>query len=287
MKKILCAGIAAAASLNLYAAPLVFNWQQHQAEVTETIQSADNTITTRYRIRLLSQPDNTFLLHKSNAEMMSINGTPPAKELKTLTETLYALAPDVVISKEGMPLDIPQWDAYYRLINHLGNSNPNQTQNSELDKKLSEALKLKAMQEPWCYWVCLWAQEDPETFPLNHTDNETSFGLPLIKKTNYQLVNASKNNLTLKYTATLQSAQNLELETVMENFDHNLKKAPTPATQAEWQEIKGKISKSTIITAQINVQTLQPGEVKAIESRTDGHGTTTTAIRLYQFRWLP
>ena len=287
MKKILCAGIAAAASLNLYAAPLVFNWQQHQAEVTETIQSADNTITTRYRIQLLPQPDNTFLLHKSNAEMMSINGTPPAKELKTLTETLYALAPDVVISKEGMPLDIPQWDAYYRLINHLGNSNPNQTQNSELDKKLSEALKLKAMQEPWCYWVCLWAQEDPETFPLNHTDNETSFGLPLIKKTNYQLVNASKNNLTLKYTATLQPAQNLELETVMENFDHNLKKAPTPATQAEWQEIKGKISKSTIITAQINAQTLQPGEVKAIESRTDGHGTTTTAIRLYQFRWLP
>ena len=287
MKKILCAGIAAAASLNLYAAPLVFNWQQHQAEVTETIQSADQTIKTRYRIRLLSQPDNTFLLHTSNAEMMSINGTPPAKELKTLTETLYALAPDLVISKEGMPLDIPQWDAYYRLINHLGNSNPNQTQNSELDKKLSEALKLKAMQEPWCYWVCLWAQEDPETFPLNHTDNETSFGLPLIKKTNYQLVNASKNNLTLKYTATLQSAQNLELETVMENFDHNLKKAPTPATQAEWQEIKGKISKSTIITAQINAQTLQPGEVKAIESRTDGHGTTTTAIRLYQFRWLP
>ena len=287
MKKILCAGIVAAASLNLYAAPLVFNWQQHQAEVTETIQSADQTIKTRYRIRLLSQPDNTFLLHTSNAEMMSINGTPPAKELKTLTETLYALAPDLVISKEGMPLDIPQWDAYYRLINHLGNSNPNQTQNSELDKKLSEALKLKAMQEPWCYWVCLWAQEDPETFPLNHTDNETSFGLPLIKKTNYQLVNASKNNLTLKYTATLQSAQNLELETVMENFDHNLKKAPTPATQAEWQEIKGKISKSTIITAQINAQTLQPGEVKAIESRTDGHGTTTTAIRLYQFRWLP
>ena len=287
MKKILCAGIVAAASLNLYAAPLVFNWQQHQAEVTETIQSADQTIKTRYRIRLLSQPDNTFLLHTSNAEMMSINGTPPAKELKTLTETLYALAPDVVISKEGMPLDIPQWDAYYRLINHLSNSNPNQTQNSELDKKLSEALKLKAMQEPWCYWVCLWAQEDPETFPLNHTDNETSFGLPLIKKTNYQLVNASKNNLTLKYTATLQSAQNLELETVMENFDHNLKKAPTPATQAEWQEIKGKISKSTIITAQINAQTLQPGEVKAIESRTDGHGTTTTAIRLYQFRWLP
>ena len=287
MKKILCAGIVAAASLNLYAAPLVFNWQQHQAEVTETIQSADQTIKTRYRIRLLSQPDNTFLLHTSNAEMMSINGTPPAKELKTLTETLYALAPDLVISKEGMPLDIPQWDAYYRLINHLGNNNPNQTQNSELDKKLSEALKLKAMQEPWCYWVCLWAQEDPETFPLNHTDNETSFGLPLIKKTNYQLVNASKNNLTLKYTATLQSAQNLELETVMENFDHNLKKAPTPATQAEWQEIKGKISKSTIITAQINAQTLQPGEVKAIESRTDGHGTTTTAIRLYQFRWLP
>ena len=287
MKKILCAGIVAAASLNLYAAPLVFNWQQHQAEVTETIQSADQTIKTRYRIRLLSQPDNTFLLHTSNAEMMSINGTPPAKELKTLTETLYALAPDVVISNEGMPLDIPQWDAYYRLINHLSNSNPNQTQNSELDKKLSEALKLKAMQEPWCYWVCLWAQEDPETFPLNHTDNETSFGLPLIKKTNYQLVNASKNNLTLKYTATLQSAQNLELETVMENFDHNLKKAPTPATQAEWQEIKGKISKSTIITAQINAQTLQPGEVKAIESRTDGHGTTTTAIRLYQFRWLP
>ena len=287
MKKILCAGIVAAASLNLYAAPLVFNWQQHQAEVTETIQSADQTIKTRYRIRLLSQPDNTFLLHTSNAEMMSINGTPPAKELKTLTETLYALAPDLVISKEGMPLDIPQWDAYYRLINHLSNSNPNQTQNSELDKKLSEALKLKAMQEPWCYWVCLWAQEDPETFPLNHTDNETSFGLPLIKKTNYQLVNASKNNLTLKYTATLQSAQNLELETVMENFDHNLKKAPTPATQAEWQEIKGKISKSTIITAQINAQTLQPGEVKAIESRTDGHGTTTTAIRLYQFRWLP
>ena len=148
MKKILCAGIVAAASLNLYAAPLVFNWQQHQAEVTETIQSADQTIKTRYRIRLLSQPDNTFLLHTSNAEMMSINGTPPAKELKTLTETLYALAPDVVISKEGMPLDIPQWDAYYRLINHLSNSNPNQTQNSELDKKLSEALKLKTMQEP-------------------------------------------------------------------------------------------------------------------------------------------
>ena len=181
MKKILCAGIVAAASLNLYAAPLVFNWQQHQAEVAETIQSDDQTIKTRDRIRLLPQPDNTFLLHTSNAEMMSINGTPPAKELKTLTETLYALAPDLVISKEGMPLDIPQWDAYYRLINHLSNSNPNQTQNSELDKKLSEALKLKAMQEPWCYWVCLWAQEDPETFPLNHTDNETSFGLPLIK----------------------------------------------------------------------------------------------------------
>ena len=287
MKKILCAGIAAAASLNLYAAPLVFNWQQHQAEVTETIQSADNTITTRYRIRLLPQPDNTFLLHKSNAEMMSINGTPPAKELKTLTETLYALAPDLVISKEGMPLDIPQWDAYYRLINHLSNSNPNQTQNSELDKKLSKALKLKTMQEPWCYWVCLWAQENPATFPLNQTDNETSFGLSLIRKTNYQLVNASKNNLTLKYTATLQPAQNLELETVMENFDHNLKKAPTPATQAEWQEVKEKISKRTIITAQINAQTLQPGEVKAIESKTDGNGKTSTTIRLYQFRWLP
>ena len=249
MKKILCAGIVAAASLNLYAAPLVFNWQQHQAEVTETIQSADQTIKTRYRIRLLPQPDNTFLLHTSNAEMMSINGTPPAKELKTLTETLYALAPDVVISKEGMPLDIPQWDAYYRLINHLGNSNPNQTQNSELDKKLSEALKLKAMQEPWCYWVCLWAQENPATFPLNQTDNETSFGLPLIKKTNYQLVNASKNNLTLKYTATLQSAQNLELETVMENFDHNLKKAPTPATQAEWH-----IQKCALFRAKLSIE---------------------------------
>ena len=273
--------------MNLYAAPLVFNWQQHQAEVTETIQSADQTIQTRYRIRLLPQPDDTFLLHKSDAEMMSINGTPPAKELKTLTETLYALAPDLVISKEGMPLDIPQWDAYYRLINHLGNNNPNQTQNSELDKKLNEALKLKTMQEPWCYWVCLWAQENPATFPLNQTDNETSFGLPLIRKTNYQLVNASKNNLTLKYTATLQPAQNLELETVMENFDHNLKKAPTPATQAEWQEVKEKISKRTIITAQINAQTLQPGEVKAIESKTDGNGKTSTTIRLYQFRWLP
>ena len=244
MKKILCAGIVAAASLNLYAAPLVFNWQQHQAEVTETIQSADQTIKTRYRIRLLSQPDNTFLLHTSNAEMMSINGTPPAKELKTLTETLYALAPDVVISKEGMPLDIPQWDAYYRLINHLGNSNPNQTQNSELDKKLSEALKLKTMQEPWCYWVCLWAQEDPETFPLNHTDNETSFGLPLIKKTNYQLVNASKNNLTLKYTATLQPAQNLELETVMESFDHNSKKRPHPQRRQNGRKLKEKSAKA-------------------------------------------
>ena len=73
----------------------------------------------------------------------------------------------------------------------------------------------------------------------------------------------------------------------MDNFDHTLKKAPTPATQVEWQEIKGKISKSTIITAQINAQTLQPGEVKAIESKTDGNGKTSTTTRLYQFRWLP
>ena len=287
MKKILCAGIVAAASFNLYAAPLVFNWQQHQAEVTETTQSADQTITTQYRIQLLPQPDNTFLLRKSNAEVISINGIPAPKELKTFMSTLSLFSPDLVINKEGLPVDIPEWDTYYRFLSNLGNSNPSQTENRERDKYLSETLKLKAMQEPWCYWVCLWAQEDPETFPLNQTDNETSFGLPLIKKTNYQLVNASKNNLTLKYTATLQAAQNLELETVMDNFDHTLKKAPTPATQVEWQEVKGKISKSTIITAQINAQTLQPSEVKAIESRTDGHGKTTTATRLYQFRWLP
>ena len=73
----------------------------------------------------------------------------------------------------------------------------------------------------------------------------------------------------------------------MENFDHNLKKAPTPATQAEWQEVKEKISKRTIITAQINAQTLQPSEVKATESKTDGNGKTSTTTRLYQFRWLP
>ncbi len=212
MKKNLVRRHCGSSIVNLYAAPLVFNWQQHQAEVTETIQSADQTIKTRYRIPAAVATGQYFFAAYKQCRNDVHNGTPPAKELKTLTETLYALAPDVVISKEGMPLDIPQWDAYYRLINHLSNSNPNQTQNSELDKKLSKALKLKAMQEPWRYLrVCLWVQEDPATFPLNHTDNETSFGLSLTKKTNYQLVNASKNNLTLKYTATLQPAQNLEL----------------------------------------------------------------------------
>ena len=147
MKKILCAGIVAAASFNLYAAPLVFNWQQHQAEVTETTQSADQTITTQYRIQLLPQPDNTFLLRKSNAEVISINGIPAPKELKTFMSTLSLFSPDLVINKEGLPVDIPEWDTYYRFLSNLGNSNPSQTENRERDKYLSETLKLKAMQE--------------------------------------------------------------------------------------------------------------------------------------------
>ena len=271
--------------LPLAAEPLQFNWQQTRATVTETVTKNNTTVQMRYNIELQPQKDGIFLLRYHDHELLSVNGQ-QAEQLKKMAFAMMLLAPtpDLLVGTGGEPLDIPDWENYYAKLLNLSETLSKQKDSTTLlqNPALSSALKLKSMQNPWCAWVCLWANKDPKNLPPPTVYEEQVLSIPVDLNNSYQLLNSSENSITLRFysTATIRRDKPLSDSSIIQNAE-NRKAWHQP------KELGNQTLKYSMITATLNRYSLQPQRVElftkqAKKQAPEGVEETTS---IYEFKW--
>ncbi|MCP1773423.1 hypothetical protein J2T38_002272 [Neisseria perflava] len=195
------ATIFALALTSTQAEPLKFAWQQHHAQVTESGNNGQFEVKAHYSIGLEKQPDGNFLLSQSERQIISFNNQAPSKAITEMWQKVQPPSPKIIIDKQGLPVDIADWSSYYDdMLQRMGTQSSSKMNNQQI----SLLIKEKAMQEPWCYWVCSFVDQDPKQLPAPQTEIDTISGIPFIRSSEYRLIKQNKNEATIRYTVQLK-----------------------------------------------------------------------------------
>lgn len=276
--------------LPLAAEPLQFNWQQTRATVTETVKE-DNSIVKkmRYDIELQAQQDGTFLLKHNNHSLLSqkTEKSNQPNELNYKTTTLTTTFPDLLIGSSGEFLDAPGWDEHYaKMLNIVEQMPEGKGANTVmLNPELSAALKVKFMLEPWCAWVCLWAGLDPKNPPPSSVSETQLFGFPFDLKDNYQVLNSSKNSVTLRYSSIAIIRKDKPIDDSFFGYRRNTENRKIWTKKQ--MKLGNQVVKSTQITATLDRHTLQPQKVELFIKQPQSQDLIGAAetTNIYEFKW--
>ncbi|WP_300483590.1 hypothetical protein, partial [uncultured Neisseria sp.] len=221
MKKWLVSILFATASY-AFSTPLSFNWKQNKAEVTEitdipsgvteTNDVSSNVIEYRYFIQLTKRGIGNFVLSYGNRNIISINDYKPSEEDVLSSQTLPPLV--LLINQSGQAVDIINWKDFYTRSKKISLEKKSISKDDleELNNlEIQNAIKQKKMDNPWSYWIWLWADINPDKLPAPSQKNFSILGMPYIQTSSYQLINQTDQEITLRYQSQVNIDQTADI----------------------------------------------------------------------------
>ena len=265
MKKWLVSILFATASY-AFSTPLSFNWKQNKAEVTEIIDIpsgvtetndvSSNVIEYRYFIQLTKRGVSNFVLSYGNRNIISINDYKPSEEDVLSSQTLPPLV--LLINQSGQAVDIINWKDFYTQSKKISLEKKSISKDDleELNNlEIQNAIKQKKMDNPWGYWIWLWADINPDKLPAPSQKNFSILGIPYIQTSSYELINQTDQEITLRY----QSQVNMD-------------------------QTADQLFKSVTVTATLAKQTMQPKSVEV--SEVSSFPFIKIKRTTYRFKWF-
>jgi hypothetical protein len=165
---LLMAGLALPARAGAEAPPLRFRWPiPARATVTERVQRHGQDVTIRYQLSLSPAADREQLtLHIEGTEVMAVKGAnlkdPAVRAKVEQAVKVAAIAPSLVISREGQFLDIDRFD---RVLAAIAAASPGTAEQKRRVVALMRTPEMKRLLEQraadfWNVWVGVWANQN-------------------------------------------------------------------------------------------------------------------------------
>lgn len=286
MKKWLVSILFATASY-AFSTPLSFNWKQNKAEVTEitdipsgvteTNDVSSNVIEYRYFIQLTKRGIGNFVLSYGNRNIISINDYKPSEEDVLSSQTLPPLV--LLINQSGQAVDIINWKDFYTRSKKISLEKKSISKDDleELNNlEIQNAIKQKKMDNPWSYWIWLWADINPDKLPAPSQKNFLILGMPYIQTSSYQLINQTDQEITLRYQSQVNIDQTADIGN--ESFLKTDKVTTKELIDAD------QLFKSVTVTATLAKQTMQPKSVEV--SEVSSFPFIKIKRTTYRFKWF-
>ena len=286
MKKWLVSILFATASY-AFSTPLSFNWKQNKAEVTEitdipsgvteTNDVSSNVIEYRYFIQLTKRGISNFVLSYGNRNIISINDYKPSEEDVLSSQTLPPLV--LLINQSGQAVDIINWKDFYTQSKKISLEKKSISKDDleELNNlEIQNAIKQKKMDNPWSYWIWLWADINPDQLPAPSQKNFSILGMPYIQTSSYQLINQTDQEIALRYQSQVNIDQTADIGN--ESFLKTDKVTTKELIDAD------QLFKSVTVTATLAKQTMQPKSVEV--SEVSSFPFIKIKRTTYRFKWF-
>ena len=286
MKKWLVSILFATASY-AFSTPLSFSWKQNKAEVTEitdipygvteTNDVSSNVIEYRYFIQLTKRGISNFVLSYGNRNIISINDYKPSEEDVLSLQTLPPLV--LLINQSGQAVDIINWKDFYTQSKKISLEKKSISKDDleELNNlEIQNAIKQKKMDNPWGYWIWLWADINPDKLPAPSQKNFSILGIPYIQTSSYELINQTDQEITLRYQSQVNMDQTADISN--ESFLKADKVTTKELIDAD------QLFKSVTVTATLAKQTMQPKSVEV--SEVSSFPFIKIKRTTYRFKWF-
>ena len=270
-----------------FSTPLSFNWKQNKAEVTEitdipygvteTNDVSSDVIEYRYFIQLTKRGISNFVLSYGNRNIISINDYKPSEEDVLSSQTLPPLV--LLINQSGQAVDIINWKDFYTRSKKISLEKKSISKDDleELNNlEIQNAIKQKKMDNPWGYWIWLWADINPDKLPAPSQKNFSILGIPYIQTSSYELINQTDQEITLRYQSQVNMDQTADISN--ESFLKADKVTTKELIDAD------QLFKSVTVTATLAKQTMQPKSVEVSEVSSFPFIKIKRAT--YRFKWF-
>ena len=270
-----------------FSTPLSFNWKQNKAEVTEitdipygvteTNDVSSDVIEYRYFIQLTKRGISNFVLSYGNRNIISINDYKPSEEAVLSSQALQPLI--LLINQSGQAVDILNWKDFYTQSKKISLEKKSISKDDleELNNlEIQNAIKQKKMDNPWGYWIWLWADINPDKLPAPSQKNFSILGIPYIQTSSYELINQTDQEITLRYQSQVNMDQTADISN--ESFLKADKVTTKELIDAD------QLFKSVTVTATLAKQTMQPKSVEVSEVSSFPFIKIKRAT--YRFKWF-
>ncbi|WP_154953497.1 hypothetical protein [Neisseria flavescens] len=270
-----------------FSTPLSFNWKQNKAEVTEitdipygvteTNDVSSDVIEYRYFIQLTKRGISNFVLSYGNRNIISINDYKPSEEAVLSSQALPPLI--LLINQSGQAVDILNWKDFYTQSKKISLEKKSISKDDleELNNlEIQNAIKQKKMDNPWGYWIWLWADINPDKLPAPSQKNFSILGIPYIQTSSYELINQTDQEITLRYQSQVNMDQTADISN--ESFLKADKVTTKELIDAD------QLFKSVTVTATLAKQTMQPKSVEV--SEVSSFPFIKIKRTTYRFKWF-
>ena len=132
------------------------------------------------------------------------------------------------------------------------------------------------MDNPWGYWIWLWADINPDKLPAPSQKNFSILGIPYIQTSSYELINQTDQEITLRYQSQVNMDQTADISN--ESFLKADKVTTKELIDAD------QLFKSVTVTATLAKQTMQPKSVEVSEVSSFPFIKIKRAT--YRFKWF-
>lgn len=282
LKNILILVLFLGVSVDSWAEIIPFNWQKHSVQVTETrIKENDSRKQTSMKIRYpveLKSHEKGYLVDFGEVEFLEYNGEKLDANTVTIIEKVLgriAMKPDIIIDKNGAPLEIVDWQEYLTAIGQVNGDNRQIVDNLDNIAELNLLFYQKVLNEPWCHWVCHWSDEDftreGHTYDYQYDED---FGVDIKGNLELYLLDTKQDWLTVQ-TDNTQILSGLP--------DKKLTQSITLDDMKSSQD--NKMLRKNIFTAEIHAKTGEPKKVNVvIKIVNDGQERLQERVS-YDFDW--
>ena len=231
----------------------------------------------RYFIQLTKQGISNFVLSYGNRNIISINDYKPSEEDVLSLQTLPPLV--LLINQSGQAVDIINWKDFYTQSKKISLEKKSISKDDleELNNlEIQNAIKQKKMDNPWGYWIWLWADINPDKLPAPSQKNFSILGIPYIQTSSYELINQTDQEITLRYQSQVNMDQTADISN--ESFLKADKVTTKELIDAD------QLFKSVTVTATLAKQTMQPKSVEV--SEVSSFPFIKIKRTTYRFKWF-
>ncbi len=257
---------------------LNFRWGNSTAEVIETISKDGATLKGKYNIDV-----KDMVINQSNIQVLSYNNTEALFDSEFSHLNYLFLIPKLKVNENAELVAAIDFDQY---LSDFSKAVPNANAEDFYRQPQMQQIMLTKAYEKFCYWVCLWMDEEIKVDqPLKEQIEVEFMGVILPEKsvtTHHGFHPEYDNKIKLTYTSTIKIDDAAELG---ENVANSLGFLPT---KGEEEEIKGaeKINHVEVIT---DPETLKPDfvsyemKIKIFQGDSKIEKTQKT---IFEFKWL-
>lgn len=263
-----------------FAETIPFNWQHKRAIVTETTTRSGLTIQYRYPIELKTH-EKGWLVDYGEIEPLAMGDEKLSDAQKLMTLAILgkvATNPDIIVDKQGNPLEISDWQGY---LNSIAAINPSLKQSIEImnkDKNWQDVVYKQSLHDPWCTWVCSFIGVDLNDTSIHRGEPEQAkaahFAIDYHRDTHYRLV--SKRG----------DWWQVEVRSHISLDDFSSIDANKPLSRKDKSIIDNtKLSSDSVVIAEIHAKTGEPKRVEFTKTVNEGGTPKEYEYTVYEFDW--